>query len=92
VYHIPSSLSHLREAINPDSTTLHPPIVNGDLAATGASSPMASGQPYYCRCRSYALPCETLSGARNQKRGWRVKRESGESASVASIPELPPQR
>jgi hypothetical protein len=37
VYHIPSSLSRVREAIKSRSTTLRPHIVNGDLAAAGAS-------------------------------------------------------
>ena len=35
VYHIPSSLSRMREAIKLGSTTLRPHIVNGDLLATG---------------------------------------------------------
>ena len=38
-YHIPSSLSRVREAIKLGSTTLRPHIVNGDLAETGAASP-----------------------------------------------------
>jgi hypothetical protein len=93
VYHIPSSLSRVREAIKSSSTTLRPHIVNGDLATTGASSRAPMGCPHYCCCRPYALTSETLSGARSQPIwGWRVKRESGESASTASIPELPPQR
>ena len=93
VYHIPSSLSRLREAIKVCSTTLRAHNVNGDLASAGAASArrprggltiVVAGPMHYA-----PRSCQVLGPT---EWGWRVKRESGESASVASNPELPPQR
>jgi hypothetical protein len=51
VYHIPSSLSRVREAIKLSSTTLRPHIVNGDLVS----------HRRYCCCRPHALTSESAS-------------------------------
>src|SRR5258708_852337 len=56
-YHIPSSLSRLREAIKGGSTTLCPRVVNGDPTTAGLWSLTAARGLHYCRCPPYALLC-----------------------------------
>jgi hypothetical protein len=82
-YHIPSSLSHLREAIKRSSTALLPYIVNGyarlqdaeRLEAGYRHSLVAACRMHYAKC---VVRCSDPTAE-----GWRVKRESGEGAKSA---------
>ena len=81
MYHIPSSLSRMREAIKGGSTTLRPPIVNGESAIVGRTVPTASRVPLLLLLRVLCITLQhVVRCSKPAQWGWRVKRESGESA------------
>jgi hypothetical protein len=92
-YHIPSSLSHLREAINGGSTPLRSYIVNGDESAGDARAPggwFTVAAPTTHGRRTTIVVGAVMDYAESVVRcfsptmGWRVKREAGASAQVGA--------
>jgi hypothetical protein len=78
-YHIPSSLSRMREAIKACSTPLRRQVVNGCNGMVATSRLLAADTSLLLR-PSLWLRLLALSGAQFRLTSRRVKREAGENA------------